>query len=71
MVKMIASLFMDGIRTKWRIPKAFRISLILIAQIAFVFLCSCCVWLCINKLLPYADVVAGTGQEIIHVCLSP
>ena len=66
MVKMIASLFMDGIRTKWRIPKAFRISLILIAQIVFVFLCSCCVRLSdgkVTEIVERGTILIGTTGD--------
>ena len=66
MVKMIASLFMDGIRTKWRIPKAFRISLILIAQIAFVFLCSCCTRLSdgkVTEIVERGTILIGTTGD--------
>ena len=66
MVKMIASLFMDSIRTKWRIPKAFRISLILIAQIVFVFLCSCCVRLSdgkVTEIVERGTILIGTTGD--------
>lgn len=66
MVKMIASLFMDGIRTKWRIPKVFRISLILIAQIVFVFLCSCCVRLSdgkVTEIVERGTILIGTTGD--------
>ena len=57
---------MDCIRTKWRIPKAFRISLILIAQIVFVFLCSCCVRLSdgkVTEIVERGTILIGTTGD--------